>query len=88
MHEHCRSYTNYSILTINAVKAGTGRSSGMAPREEEAYGAKAAHDGLMRAANAREQPSADLRGARVLTLLVDDGGGTLKIEEPNKRMSW
>jgi hypothetical protein len=42
----------------------------------------------MRAANAREQPSADLRGARVLTLLVDDGGDTLRIEEPNKRMSW
>ena len=42
---------------------------------------KVAESGLMRAGDAPRPLSADLRGARVLTLLVDDGGDTSNDDE-------
>ncbi|HUQ09677.1 MAG TPA: NPCBM/NEW2 domain-containing protein [Steroidobacteraceae bacterium] len=61
----------------DAVRTGVGSVT----FEVWADDALVAASGLMRAADAPKALSADLRGARVLTLLVDDGGDTSNDDE-------
>src|SRR5262245_38059687 len=61
----------------DAVRAGVGSVT----FEVWADDALVAQSGLMRAGDAPKPLSADLRGARVLTLLVDDGGDTSNDDE-------